>query len=88
MINTLRNKPLLFSVTITSLKKYDVMEKIVATVLIVCISCTLSIADNKSNTKKLNTKKIFREEHKIVQSWGTIYDKLYGNKKRMKKKFK
>ena len=64
------------------------MKRILSTLVLIAIAFTFSIADNKSNTKKLNSKKIFREEHKIVQAWNTTYNKLYNNKKRMKKKFK
>ena len=67
------------------------MKQILSFSLLVIFSLTLGLsnAGDKSgeNTKKLNTKKIFREEQKIVLGWGSIYGKLYAKKKRMKKKF-
>lgn len=43
--------------------------------------------NSKSNKKKLNTKKIFREEQRIVQGWETIYGKISKKKKKIKKRF-
>ena len=59
--------------------------------MLVIFSFALGISNasdkSRGNTKKLNTKKIFREEQCIVLGWGSIYGKLYSKKKRMKKKF-
>lgn len=67
------------------------MKKLLSIIVLssICLSLPLTGYAEKpeKNTKKLNQKKIFREEHRTVLGWGSIYGKLYAKKKRMKKKF-